>query len=167
MAWVLRWVTSPIQALHSLPQMWQVDVVWGRVTCSECCTLSFLLQCFSGSCLRRASSKWATARCTAKCHLSSLHATSISQFAGLIPPFLRYAFKVSLKCFLWSPWDLLPWQLGVEHLFWNTSILHMHTVASPAKLVFHDLCFNTGGLGCRQHISICVIVVPSNVHDPP
>ena len=58
-------------------------------------------------------------------------------------------------------------QLGVEHLFRNTSVLHPHTVASPAKLVLHDLCLDTGGAGCREHVSVGAIVVPPDMQDPP
>ena len=66
---------------------------------------------------------------------------------------------MSLKHFLGS---LAMAQLAVENLLWDRTVLHSCTVASSAKLVFHDLCLNTDGVCCR---SVGTIVVPSDAQD--
>ena len=58
-------------------------------------------------------------------------------------------------------------QLAVENLLWDTTVLHSYTMTSPAKLVFHDLCLDTGGVCYREYRSIGTIVVPSDAQDLP
>ena len=139
--WVLRWLISLIRALHALPQMWQMFVS------ERVAVLAVEPSPFSLTVSQRLIQDSPT---QSGSRLGTLWGATLIYPQPVLPsllgqsPLSRCAFgRMSLKYFLWPPWDLLL--LAVVDLVWVTTVLHLYIMASPAKLVFHDLCLNTDG----------------------
>ncbi|KAM9134287.1 pancreatic triacylglycerol lipase-like [Pangshura tecta] len=58
-------------------------------------------------------------------------------------------------------------KLRKEDLLQKTSISHLHTMASPVQLMFHNLRLNTRDVNCRENTCIGATTFPSHMQNLP